>query len=200
MKSGKRFIECIDSLKSVYGDSALHRSTGWRVFKSVVDNGEGNMRRGRTSTAEKHMPKIDQLIRDDSRVSVRQLANQTGIKKSTVHNIIKKRLKYRNSGAFWVPHKLTEANKHQRVHVCEGLLERYEAEGEGFMDRIVTMDETWVYFYDPLSKKAARAWKHHDSPRVMESSERSRHKIMMVTFFLTGMVLYSTPSLTKTKQ
>ena len=96
---GKRFIECIDSLKSVYGDSALHISTGWRVFKSVVDNGEGNMRRGRTSTAEKHMPKIDQLIRDDSRVSVRQLANQTGIKKSTVDNIIKKRLKYRNSGA-----------------------------------------------------------------------------------------------------
>ena len=67
VKSGKRFIECIDSLKSVYGDSALHISTGWRVFKSVVDNGEGNMRRGRTSTAEKHMPKIDQLIRDDSR-------------------------------------------------------------------------------------------------------------------------------------
>ena len=52
--------------------------------------------------------------------------------------------------------------------MCEGLLERYEA--EGFMDRIVTMDETWVYFYYPLSKKAARAWKHHDSPRVMEAA------------------------------
>ena len=123
MKSGKRFIECIDSLKSVYGDSALHRSTVWRVFQ-CVSNGEGIRKKhagGRRATAEKHMRTIDQLIRDDRRVSVRQLANQTGIKKSTVHNIIKKRLKYRNSGAFWVPHKLTlHVEKHATL-LCKAL-------------------------------------------------------------------------------
>ena len=131
-----------------------------------------------------HIDAINEFIQEDRRISVRQIAHQLAISKSTVHRIVKKILKYRKAGALWVPHRLSDANRQQRIHVCEDLLERYEREGDEFMQRIVTVDETYVYFYDPLSKREARVWKHRDSPRVMECAERSKHKIMMVSFLI----------------
>ena len=28
------------------------------------------------------------------------------------------------------------------------------------MDRVVTLDETWVHYFDPESKKQSMQWKH----------------------------------------
>ena len=36
--------------------------------------------------------------------------------------------------------------------MCTQLLERYNAEGEAFLQRIVTGDESWVHHYDPECK------------------------------------------------
>jgi hypothetical protein len=33
-----------------------------------------------------------------------------------------------------------------------------------FFDRLITMDECWVYHYDPETKETSKQWKHEDSP------------------------------------
>jgi len=50
--------------------------------------------------------------------------------------------------------------KERRVDPCQELLKRFEAEGGGFLGRIVTGDETWVQYHQPKTKKATNEWRH----------------------------------------
>ena len=51
-------------------------------------------------------------------------------------------LEYRKVCARWVPRMFTREHKEQRMQVCQELLNQYEAEGDSFLDSIITGDET----------------------------------------------------------
>jgi hypothetical protein len=53
----------------------------------------------------------------------------------------------------WVPRSLTADNKIQKKTISSDLLERFDAEGEAFLPRIVTGDETWVHHFEPETKR-----------------------------------------------
>lgn len=59
---------------------------------------------------------------------------------------------------------LTAENRQSRVLAAREFLERYESQGETFLDSIVTGDETWVCFYTLESKKASLQWRHTMAP------------------------------------
>jgi hypothetical protein len=46
--------------------------------------------------------------------------------------------------------------KKRRVDACQELLKRFEAEGDGFIRRTVTEDETWVHYHQLETKKARK--------------------------------------------
>jgi hypothetical protein len=48
---------------------------------------------------------------------------------------------------------LTGKHKDHGMQVCEDLLNHYEAEGDSFLDRIITRDKTWCHHYKPESKQ-----------------------------------------------
>jgi len=43
-------------------------------------------------------------------------------------------------------------------------LERFDREGQDFLDRIITCDETWLHHFNPEAKRASKQWKHADKP------------------------------------
>ena len=49
------------------------------------------------------------------------------------------------------------------MQVCQDLLSQYEAEGDSFLDRIITGDETWCHHYEPESKRQSMKWRHVNS-------------------------------------
>jgi hypothetical protein len=51
----------------------------------------------------------------------------------------------------------TGKKKKRRGDACQELLRRFEAEGDSFLVRIVTGDETWVYYHQPETKSASMA-------------------------------------------
>ena len=51
----------------------------------------------------------------------------------------------------WVPHELTEGQKNQRMAAVQQLLQRHQE--KPFFDRIVTCDEKWVSYKNPVNKK-----------------------------------------------
>jgi hypothetical protein len=55
--------------------------------------------------------------------------------------------------------------KEGRVDACQELLRPYEANGEEFLQRIVTGDETLVHFYEPGRKRQSSDWRHNQSPK-----------------------------------
>jgi len=51
-----------------------------------------------------------------------------------------------------------------------------------FLSRIVTMDETWLYHYDPQKKQQSVDWGHRDSPVPKNRSAKIRLKISRLEF------------------
>ena len=66
--------------------------------------------------------------------------------------------------ARWVPRMLTVAQKRHRIVLCEQHLTYFRADKKLFIERYVTMDETWVHHYDPETKIQSMQWKRKGSP------------------------------------
>ena len=58
---------------------------------------------------------------------------------------------------------LSQKHKEHHMQVCQELLNPYEAEGDSFLDRIITGDETWCHHYEPESKRQSMSWRHVNS-------------------------------------
>ena len=86
------------------------------------------------------------------------------ISHGSAYDIIHNRLGFRKVCARCVPKQLTEEHRKNRVAFCQRLLDRYANEGEAFLTRIVTGDETWVHHLAPESKRHSMEWKHPGSP------------------------------------
>ena len=58
------------------------------------------------------------------------------------------------------------------------------------LDALVTCDESWIYCYDPETKRQSSQWKHAGSPRPKNAwQSKSTHKLLMIPFFdSTGMI------------
>jgi len=53
----------------------------------------------------------------------------------------------------WVPKCLNADQKRQRCQSSEQRLELFRRDPNDFLWRLVTMDETWLYHYDPETKQ-----------------------------------------------
>jgi histone-lysine N-methyltransferase SETMAR len=83
----------------------------------------------------------------------------------SAHHIVHDVMQFHKVSARWVPRQLTAELKERRVDACQELLKHFEAEGEGFLGRIVTGDETWVHYLQSETKKASKGWCHTTSPK-----------------------------------
>jgi histone-lysine N-methyltransferase SETMAR len=70
------------------------------------------------------------------------------------------------------------------VDACQELLRRYETEGDGFLQRIVTGDESWVHHFQPETKKASKEWRHCILPKPQKfRTQASAGKVMLTLFW-----------------
>jgi len=87
----------------------------------------------------------------------------------------------RKAATKWALHQLSEEQKAARKRVAEELLQRYEAEGELFLNRIVAIDETLIRDFEPQLKSQSSQWKHATSPRPKKCRrQQSKIKLMMI--------------------
>jgi len=82
-----------------------------------------------------------------------------------------------------VPRHLTEEHKRNRQHICSSLSERYSPEGDNFLNRIITGDETWIHHYEPETKRQGLQWKHTSSPSSKKfKSQPTAGKLLLTVF------------------
>ena len=62
-------------------------------------------------------------------------------------------LKMKKLTSRWVPHKLTEKNRNDRVRMCEENLAKFK-EGKWRLSDVVTGDESWFYHRQILKKQS----------------------------------------------
>lgn len=126
---------------------------------------------------------VKRLVTADKRLNVRALAVQTNLSKSTVHTILRKDLHLVRKTAKFVPHLLSPANLRQRLEACVALL-RLLHRFPTFLTRVVTMDETWLYLYDPEQRNQSSQWLGRDDPPPqIVRREISVGKTLLISFF-----------------
>jgi len=74
-------------------------------------------------------------------------------------------LDLRKLSAKWVPKCLNADQKRQRCQSAEQLLEFFRRDPNYFLSRLMTMDETWLYHYNPETNQLSMEWPHSGSLR-----------------------------------
>ena len=70
-----------------------------------------------------------------------------------------------------------------RASVCSALLKRFRSKDD-FLLRLVTVDETWVHYYEPENKAQSRQWVGPGSPRPKRFKTQPSAGKLMATVFL----------------
>jgi len=107
---------------------------------------------------------------EDRRISAKSIAEQLGISREWVGSIIHEDLDIAKFSAKWVPKCLNADQKRQRCQSSERIWNFFSAiQMMSCRARLVTMDETWLYRYDPETKDQLVEWRHSGSPRPKKS-------------------------------
>ncbi len=101
--------------------------------------------------------RVNQLLQEDRRRTVRAMSEELNISKSTLHSIMKKDMTLSKLCPKFVPKVLTQAQKDFRVRLCEMNLELLK-ENEDLLERIVTGDECWVSVFEIERKTESSQW------------------------------------------
>ncbi|GFR68203.1 histone-lysine n-methyltransferase setmar-like protein [Elysia marginata] len=104
------------------------------------------------------------MILGNRRIKQKDIAKEHGISKERVQHIITYILGYKKVSARWVSRMLTDKMKMQRKTTYAELPKFYEEEGEKFIQRNDTGDESWAHHYDPESKRQSMEYRHKSFP------------------------------------
>jgi len=149
-------------LLNVYGDQTVDVSTVRRwvaCFSSGDSDVKDKPRSGQPCTAvtPRKEERLDQQIRANRWIATREPCTELNIGCNALETMVGM-FEYRKVCARWVPRMLTQELKEHRMQVCQYLLNQYEAEGDSFLDHIITGDETWCHHYEPESKRQSMEW------------------------------------------
>ena len=196
MKLGKSPTETYQLLEQVYGDNSLSRRRvfEWhRRFREGQESVEDEHRSGRPLSASnaESRARVSQLLDENPRILLSKIAATLEISYGTAHKIVTEDLGLNRVCCRWIPHALTDAQRDRRVEASRENLHRHFLEGQDFLKRIVTGDESWLYFYDPETKQQSSVWKKPGDPTPVKTKRgKSAGKVMIVVFFDSEGIVY----------
>jgi len=120
---------------------------------------------------------------EDRRISAKPIAEQLGISRERVGSIIHEALDMRKLSAKWVPKCLNEDQKRQWCQSSEQLLEFFRRDPNDFLSRMVTVEETWLYRYDPEMSNNRRSGGIAAHPAPKNSECKNPLEISRLDFF-----------------
>ena len=153
-KTGQE-IDC--ELTNVYGSSApsYPQVKFWiGEFKRSRTSLEDEARSGRPSDAtdEEMCNKVRDLVYSDRQIKVEEIVNALHISHGSVSTTLHDCLGMHKLTACWVPKSLSNEQMATRASVYNALLKRFRSKEDDFLSHLVTVDETWVHYYEPENK------------------------------------------------
>jgi len=165
-------------LQQVYGEYALKERTvlKWvQHFREGREDPKDDARSGHpsTSSGNENIDLVRSLMLSDRRLTVRMIAEELGLGKSSVHTILTEHLEMKKVCAKIVPKQLAPEQNLRQKECCIDW--KTSEESKDFLERFITGDESWLYEYDIELKSQSREWKQKDSRRP-KKSQKSKSK------------------------
>jgi hypothetical protein len=86
-------------------------------------------------------------------ISCTAIATEVRIWPASVYRILTNSLGKIKVCAKWIPHVLNDDQRAMRVLFNNTHLQRWRNEGNAFLDRILTVDGSWMHSFDPQLKQ-----------------------------------------------
>ncbi|UYV78890.1 hypothetical protein LAZ67_17000157 [Cordylochernes scorpioides] len=188
VKNGFKGAEIFWMLQTAYGDAVMSRRRVFEWYKRFKEDREepaDNERSGRpsTSTTPEKVDKVLELVREDRRITVREVAEEAGISFGSTQSIMKDILGVRRLNAVLVPKDMTFDQKNSRKETASLNLEATTDDPE-LLKRVITGDETWIYGFDSETTQQASEWRFKNEPKPKKARKApSKVKVMLTVFF-----------------
>lgn len=177
-------FEIHELLVNAHGDDVLSLRRIQTIVKEFRDGvRETHVRspgsgRPKTSTSDANVERVRQLIENDCGLSSKDISREIGIPYRSVYRILVVNLKKKCLHGRWVPHRLTEAHKLQRIEEAGTILAMLNRR---IAHRLVVTDEKWIYLRDcvPTSKQHFYVDGAGDRPQVVKRSTMDK-KVMVI--------------------
>jgi len=186
---GKNATRTQEWLEKCYVACAPSKTTICRWFRELkcdrtsTDNAPRPRRPNEAVTSE-NAKKINQIVLNDRKVKVRQIADIVKISTERVRHILHEFLNMKKLCARWVPRTLTIDQKQQRVENSEHCLALFRRNPKEFLHRFVTIDETWIHHYTPESNRQSAEWlESHESRPKRPKTQASDGKVLASIFW-----------------
>ena len=149
-------------LQTAFGASCINHASvfEWhKRFKEGRDSlrDDDRCRRSKDVVTPELICQIKNFMDKDRRVSIETTVSaQFDVSVGTVLTIIRKELKMQKICAKFVLRVLREDQKERRCHDSREMVELINSD-PAVVDALVTCDESWIYCYDPETKRPVEA-------------------------------------------
>ena len=114
--------EVCEMLITAYGESAMSKTRAYKWYKRFQDGREDvedDERPGRPSksTTDKNVERVKEMVMNDSRITIREAADDVGISIDSWHEIFSNVLGMKRVAAKFVPKLLNFEQKQRRMEV-----------------------------------------------------------------------------------
>ena len=178
---GKNATETYEMLQTAFRPSCINRASVFECHKRFKEGRESvrdDERCGRSKDVRtpELIGQIKNFMDKDRRLSIETISAKFDVSVGTANTIIREEPKMRKICKKFVPRVLREDQKERRCH--DSNLD------PAVLDALVTCDESWIYCYDPETKRQSSQWKHAGSPKPKKARQnKSTHKLLMILFF-----------------
>lgn len=180
--------EATRNIQKIYGEGSISESDCRKWFKHFKEGEyslEDRPRSGRRPILDDS--KLDAVRKEDTEQTQCDMAKQVGTSQQTVSRHLKA-LDIRHVYGREVPHELTEPDKENRLSIATSLLSRFNRK-KLFLSRIVTGDESWVFYANFKRKRQYLAPGEKRKTNVRPDPHRK--KIMLCCFWdMEGLVYF----------
>ena len=156
-KLGKNATETYGMLPTAFGAYCMNRASVFEWHKRLKEARESvrdDERRGRSKKVRtpELIGQIKNFMDKNRHVSIETLRAQFDVSVGTVHTIIREELKMRKICVKFISRVLREDQKERRCHNSREMVELISSD-PAVLDALVTCDESWIYCYDPETKR-----------------------------------------------
>ena len=178
--------EATRNINFAWGDGSVTERTTQRYYQKFRSGNFTleNEDRGRPDIVLSN-DKLKAVVESDTRKSVRELANELSVTKSTISRHLKEVGKVKKLDK-WIPHQLNEKQENRRFEICSSLIIRNQI--DPFLSRIITCDEKWV-LYD--NRRRSAQWLDGDEkPKQMPKPNLHPKKTMITVWWYSGGIIH----------
>ncbi len=189
------FVQIWTALFAVFGRATLSDS---RIYFWIKEFNGGRTRiadiqhasKKRSGRCRANIRKVEDQIAKDRHATIWGIVLQTGIPFGTVNRILRKDLNLVKRCAKFVPCVLNERQLQRRLDVCAFWI-WLQRNCPRVFRQLVTMDEAWIYIYDPDIRIQSKEWQRKEEDRPQIARHGLFHaKVMIVSFFDYKGLLY----------